>query len=242
MKHLYNLKIHSYQMIKESRQERGLMDLGPGKEIGKIVPLDIIPANVKEEDRGHLVFLLDDPNFKNKIILTPGMLTFTTLNDSDKQIEIYQNYPDALEGSIDNKWRLLDIDELENFYEFYKNGGMGDYDEMVAHPTYYFGSSDLEDVDNPKKSRIYCIDFDNGKLKSAYQYQEKLIIAIREVSDEDIFKMVKDIFERTSFVDFSAVADIVSRMYPNIGDRIKSLGYTDDHYKGARLLRRMGLF
>ena len=203
--------------------------------MGKVIPMDVIDKVY--QDLSHIVFLVDDERFRNKLVITPGLITFTDFKDSQEQISIYGSAPECLENST-SPWRLMDIDELENFYDFYKQEGMGEFYDLVEEYSFDYGSSDLVDVDNPDTARIYCVDFGSGKKRSLYQYQEKALMMIRDVSDDDIVSMLKDILDKTSFLDFTFIAEKVIKVYPDLEGRIKSLygEEPEDSFKGSRFL------
>ena len=203
--------------------------------MGKVIPMDVIDKVY--QDLSHIVFLVDDERFRNKLVITPGLITFTDFKDSQEQISIYRSAPECLENST-SPWRLMDIDELENFYDFYKQEGMGEFYDLVEEYSFDYGSSDLVDVDNPDTARIYCVDFGSGKKRSLYQYQEKALMMIRDVSDDDIVSMLKDILDKTSFLDFTFIEEKVIKVYPYLEERIKSLSgeEPEDSFKGSRFL------
>lgn len=217
--------------------KEGYMNIGVN--MGRVVPMDVIDIAYKgDKDLSHIVFLLDDERFKNRLVTTPGLITFTDFNDSQEQISIYKSTPECLENSP-NKWRLMDIDELEAFYDFYKQEGMGEFYDLVENYSYEYGSSDLVDIDRTETSKIYCVDFGSGKRRSRYQYQDKALMMTRKVTDDDIFSIMNDMLDRVSFVEFSFIAEKVIKIYPNLEDRIKSLSGDDveNSFKGSRLLR-----
>jgi hypothetical protein len=233
-----------YEMLSEGINKSPKMDLSD-KEMGRIIPVDLCQYSNFHKDYGvHQVFLVDDPRFRNKIVLVPGMLTFRKVSEGEKILlgKDWHNTPESLSGSATN-WRLMDIDEMEAFYDFYQSGGMGEYDEMVDETgALDYGTSDLEDIDHPNRSRIYSINFRNGKRRSNYQHEEKLIIGIRDVSDDDIVAMLKDILDQTSFPEFTIVAHRTIKAYPHLEDRLKSFfgESPEEAFKGSRMLRRFG--
>jgi hypothetical protein len=204
--------------------------------MGKVIPMDVIDE--VHQDITHIVFLVDDERFRNKLVITPGLICFTDFKDSVEQMSTFKSAPECLENST-SPWRLMDIDELEDFYDFYKQDGMGEFYDLVEEYSFDYGSSDLVDIDNPDTSRIYCVDFGSGKKKSSYQYQEKALMMIRDVSDDDIVSMLKDILDKTSFLDFTFIAEKVIKVYPHLEERIKSLSGEEPEYsfKGSRFLR-----
>ena len=203
--------------------------------MGKVIPMDVIDKVY--QDLSHIVFLVDDERFRNKLVITPGLICFTDFKDSVNQMSTFKSAPECLENST-SPWRLMDIDELENFYDFYKQEGMGEFYDLVEEYSFDYGSSDLVDVDNPDNARIYCVDFGSGKKRSLYQYQEKALMMIRDVSDDDIVSMLKDILDKTSFLDFTFIAEKVIKVYPDLEERIKSLSgeEPEDSFKGSRFL------
>ena len=182
--------------------------------MGKVIPMDVIDKVY--QDLSHIVFLVDDERFRNKLVITPGLITFTDFKDSQEQISIYGSAPECLE-------------KLE---------GMGEFYDLVEEYSFDYGSSDIVDVDNPDNARIYCVDFGSGKKRSLYQYQEKALMMIRDVSDDDIVSMLKDILDKTSFLDFTFIAEKVIKVYPDLEERIKSLygEEPEDSFKGSRFL------
>ena len=203
--------------------------------MGKVIPMDVIDKVY--QDLSHIVFLVDDERFRNKIVLTPGLVTFTDYLNVEHEMVAFKKSIECLENST-GKWRLMDIDELEDFYDFYKQEGMGEFYDLVEEYSFDYGSSDLVDVDNPDTARIYCVDFGSGKKRSLYQYQEKALMMIRDVSDDDIVSMLKDILDKTSFLDFTFIAEKVIKVYPDLEERIKSLWgeKPEDSFKGSRFL------
>jgi len=210
-----------------------------GANMGNVIPMDVIGIQHKGDiDVAHIVFLIDDERFKNKLVITPGLITYTDFKNSQKQISIYRSAPECLENSP-NKWRLMDIDELEAFYDFYKREGMGQFYDLVEDYSFEYGSSDFVDIDRTETSKIYCVDFGSGKRKTRYQYQDKALMMIRKVTDDDIVTIMKDMIDRVAFTEFSFIAEKVIKLYPNLEERIKSLAGedADDSFKGSRFLR-----
>lgn len=226
-------------MIKESEDVSPRMIVGD-IEMGGVTPVDISRYSPTMGDHDwHQIFLVDDPRFMNKIILIPGMLTFGKVSQGEKELLKWHNQPEALSGSTSD-WRLMDIDEMEDFYDFYASGGMGGYDGLLEKAgALDYGTSDLEDVDHPNRSRIYSVNFKSGKRRSSYRHEEKLIIGIREISDEDIFNLVKHVFENVPLTQSIVIIERVKKMYPNIN--IESIaGENGGALKGANILRNLG--
>jgi len=222
---------------KEPHLSPGRMDI-KDKDMGRIAPLDVIDNKYKpEEEISHIVFLPWDERFKNKLICIPGLLTFFDFDDAQENIDIYRDSPNV-PGILAGDWRLLDIDEMEDFYDFYKKGGMGEFDEMLdTDGIFDYGTSDVEDIDNPDTSRIYSVDFSNGKRKSIYRNNEKMLIMIREISDDGIIQVLSNICERVSLLDFLPISKKVSEMYPHLSEEIESIGNIDkDAKRGANFL------
>jgi hypothetical protein len=232
-----------YEMIKESVDKSPIMDIG-GKDMGRIIPMDLCQySNLHNDYSAHQIFLVDDPRFMNKIVLVPGMLTFTKISEGEKLLlgKDWHNTPESL-GTSSSNWRLMDIDEMEDFYDFYSSGGLGQYDEMIdGSGALDYGTSDLDDVDHPNRSRIYSINFSNGKRRSNYRHEEKLIIALRDVSDEDIFMMVKFIHDNVPLIQSTLIIEKVKKLYPHISfDSLFTDKNKDDIMKGASTLRNFG--
>ena len=208
------------------------------KDMARIAPLDVIDDKYKpEEEITHMAFLLGDERFKNKLVCIPGLLTFFDFDDAQENIDIYHNCPNV-PGILAGNWRLLDIDEMEDFYDFYKKGGMGEFDEMLdTEGIFDYGTSDVEDIDNPNTSRIYSVDFSNGKRKSIYRNNEKMLIMIRDISDDGIIQVLSNMYERDSLLDFLPISKKVSEMYPHLSEEIESIGNIDNDVKsGANFL------
>ncbi len=223
---------------KELQLSKGKMDI-KYKDMGKIVPMDVIDEKYSEEEVSHIVFLLCDERFKNKLVCIPGLLTFFDFLDAKENIEIYQRSPDVPDILAED-WRLLDIDEMEDFYDFFKNGGMGGFDEMIDDEGIFeYGTSDVEDIDNPHTSRIYSVDFSNGKRKSIYRNNEKMLIMIREISDEGIIQILSNMYLRINIMDFIKVSEKVSSVYPHLYERIRSIGdISNEKLKTYKILSR----
>lgn len=239
MKHINT----QYEMLNVGIDKSPRMDLSD-KEMGRIIPVDLCQySNFYKDYAVHQVFLVDDPRFRNKIVLVPGMFTFKKVSEGEKLLlgKDWHNTPESLSASATN-WRLMDIDEMEAFYDFYQGGGMGEYNEMVDETgALDYGTSDLEDIDHPNRSRIYSINFRNGKRRSNYQHEEKLIIGIRDVTDDEILEMVKYIYGKVPLTQSTLIMERIKKVYPHINmDPLFSKGKKEDILKGSRVLRKFG--
>jgi|LauGreDrversion4_2_1035121.scaffolds.fasta_scaffold67634_3 hypothetical protein len=226
-------------MVKESSVENeGFMSTDLDR--AKCIPVDVIDNMHKNEpDITHMVFLLEDERFRNKMVLLPGLITFKTYEEAEKDMETFKSHPKCLENST-NKWRLLDVDEMEAFYEFYESKGMGDYYDLIDGYSFDYATSDLEDIDNPDRSRIYCMNFVKGKIKANYQYQEKALMMIRDITEDDVKSMIKEIHDSVAFNEFVFASNNILNVYPQLDDYVKSF-YGDDvenTLKGVDLLNR----
>lgn len=236
--------IKGYQQIINESEDKSPKMLVGDMEMGRVIPVDISEYSeaVGEHD-WHQVFLLDDPGFRNKIILIAGMLTFRKVSEGSKELlkTIWHNQPESM-GSSTSEWRLMDIDEMEDFYRFYASGGMGEYDGLLEKDgALDYGTSDLEDVDKPNRSRIYAINLRTGRRRSNYQHEEKLIIGIRDVTDDEILGMAKYIYEKVPLTQSTLIIGRIERVYPHINiDPLFSNGRKEDIFKGSNVLRKFG--
>ena len=249
MKHLKNqfrrtFQLYSqYNSISESVEKEGSMQID-GMDMGNIIPVDVTEYDSRWGDTTpHMCFLFGDERFKNRIILIPGLITFKTFKEAESAIKTYANYPKG-DVPFTNEWRLPDLEEMENIYDFYAQGGMGDYTEMLdLFGALDYGTSEIEEIAGykPIKDKIYSLNFRTGKVRANFEHEEKLIILIKEVSDEEIYNMVNDIYKRVPIVQSTYIIERAQKMYPSIDfSKITNTKDSDDLFRGANTLRKFG--